>query len=49
MALERTFMEQKGVRPPKSDQPALSAIDVEDQVPLSDSLDFEVSQDLLPR
>src|ERR1017187_5488066 len=47
MALERTFMEQKGVRPPKSDQPALSAIDVEDQVPLSDSLDFEASDDLL--
>lgn len=34
--LELRFMAEKGVVPPKSDQPALSAIDVEEQVPLSD-------------
>jgi hypothetical protein len=37
MALERTFMEEKGVRPPKTDQSAPSAIDIEDQVPLSET------------
>jgi hypothetical protein len=47
IALERDFMEQKGVRPPKSDQPALSAIDVEDQAPLSESADSEPSPNLL--
>jgi hypothetical protein len=41
MALERTFMAEKGVTPPKSDQPAPSAIDVEDQVPLSESADSD--------
>jgi hypothetical protein len=49
MALERAFMVEKGVRPPKSDQPALSAIDVEDQVPLSDSFDFDFSPDLFSK
>jgi hypothetical protein len=43
MALERQFMVDKGVHPPKSDQPALSAIDIEDQVPLSDEFDFTSS------
>ncbi|AUX46507.1 hypothetical protein SOCE26_080130 [Sorangium cellulosum] len=36
MNLERRFMEEKGVVPPKADRPAPSAIDVEDEVPLSD-------------
>jgi hypothetical protein len=40
MRLERDFMEEKGVKPPKSDQAAPSAIDVEDQVPLSDEDDL---------
>lgn len=40
--LERTFMAEKDVRPPKSDQPAPSATDVEDQVPLSYESDEEV-------
>jgi hypothetical protein len=39
MDLERKFMEEKGVIPPKSDQAAPSAIDVEDEVPLSESAD----------
>jgi hypothetical protein len=43
MALERKFMEEKNVRPPKSDLAAPSAIDIEDQVPLSDSADTDVS------
>ena len=34
-------MAQKGVKPPKSDQPAPSAIDVEDQVPLSEETEQE--------
>jgi hypothetical protein len=33
--LEKSFMAEKGVRPPKEDRPAPSAIDVEDEVPLS--------------
>ncbi len=37
MALELEFMKEKGVNPPKSDQPARSAIDIEDEVPLSES------------
>ena len=40
-ALERNFMDEKGVTKPKSDQPAPSAIDVEDDVPLSESVDME--------
>jgi hypothetical protein len=36
MDLERRFMEEKGVVPPKADRPAPSAIDVEDDAPLSD-------------
>ena len=43
MALERNFMEEKGVRPPKSDQPAPSAIDIEDEVPLSESAYIDVN------
>ena len=43
MALEREFMKEKGVTPPKSDQPALSAIDVEDQVPLREGADVDMS------
>ena len=43
MALERDFMKERGVNPPKSDQPAPSAIDVEDQAPLSESADADVS------
>ena len=42
MELERQFMQEKGVKPPKSDQPAPSAIDIEDEVPLSESADAEV-------
>lgn len=41
MALERSFMEEKNVRPPKSDLAAPSAIDVEDEVPLSESADVD--------
>ena len=41
MALERTFMAEKGVTPPKSDQTAPSAIDVEDQVPLSEGTEID--------
>lgn len=41
MALERQFMEEKGVTAPKSDLPALSAIDIEDQVPLSEEDETE--------
>jgi hypothetical protein len=37
MALEREFMREKGVVPPKSDHAAPSAIDIEDEVPLSES------------
>lgn len=36
MNLERRFMVEKGVVPPKAEHPAPSAIDVEDEVPLSD-------------
>jgi hypothetical protein len=46
MTAERDFMEEKGVVPPKSSLAALSAIDVEDEVPLSDDVgddDFELS------
>ncbi|MFS8065209.1 MAG: DUF262 domain-containing protein [Byssovorax sp.] len=39
MALERRFMAKKGVVPPKADRPAPSAIDVEDEVPLSDDVE----------
>jgi hypothetical protein len=45
MHLERAFMEAKGVRVPKSYEPAPSAIDVEDEVPLRDSSDFEMGQE----
>jgi len=48
MALERQFMEGKGVHPPKSDQAALSAIDIEDQVPLSENVEFDFSEELIP-
>ena len=41
ITLERAFMAEKGVLPPKSDQPAPSATDVEDQVPLSDGIDVD--------
>lgn len=44
MALEHQFMEEKGVTAPKSDQPALSAIDIEDQVPLSEEDETETEQ-----
>lgn len=37
MTLERTFMDEKGVRQPVSHMAGRSAIDVEDEVPLSDS------------
>lgn len=37
ISLEREFMVEKGVSLPKSDQPAPSAIDVEDEVPLSEA------------
>jgi hypothetical protein len=43
MTLERKFMAEKGVMPPKDDLPAPSAIDVEDEVPLSDWVDPEAS------
>ena len=46
MAVERQFMEEQAVRPPKSDQPAPSAIDVEDEVPLSENIDAETNEDL---
>jgi len=39
MALERRFMEEKGVVPPKGDRPAPSAIDVEDEVPRTEDDD----------
>lgn len=38
--LERRFMDEKGVTRPKSDQPAPSAIDVEDEVPLSEIVEI---------
>ena len=43
MTLERAFMAEKGVRPPISNLAAASAIDVEDQAPLTetDSTDAE--------
>jgi hypothetical protein len=41
MALERTFMDEKGVVQPKSEHAALSAIDVEDKVPLSDGVETD--------
>lgn len=37
MELERNFMDEKGVRPPVSHAAGRSAIDVEDEVPLSDA------------
>jgi hypothetical protein len=37
MTLERAFMVEKGVKPPISNQAAASAIDVEDQAPLSET------------
>ena len=43
MALEGRFMKEKNVRPPKSDEAAPSAIDVEDQVPFSESADIDAS------
>jgi hypothetical protein len=43
MELERSFMAEKGVVPPKADLPAPSAIDVEDDVPLSDDVEPGVS------
>jgi hypothetical protein len=43
MALERRFMEEKQVVPPKTDRAAPSAIDVEDEVPLSDDVETEPS------
>jgi hypothetical protein len=42
MALERAFMAEKGVKPPISDQAAASAIDVEDQAPLSETASIDV-------
>ncbi len=41
MALERSFMLEKGVTPPKDDQTAPSAIDVEEEAPLGDEVDSE--------
>ena len=41
MELERSFMAEKGVVPPKVDHPERSAIDIEDDVPLSDEDDLE--------
>jgi hypothetical protein len=41
MALERAFMAEKGVRPPISNQAAASAIDVEDQAPLSETASMD--------
>lgn len=41
MALERSFMAEKGVVPPKEDRAGPSAIDIEDDVPLSDEDDLE--------
>ncbi len=43
IALERSFMAEKNVNPPTTDSPALSAIDVEDEVPLSDDVETEPS------
>jgi hypothetical protein len=43
VALERRFMAEKHVVPPTKDSPALSAIDVEDDVPLSDDAEMEPS------
>ena len=44
MDLENEFMKEKGVVPPKSEQPAPSAIDVEDDAPLSE-IDDPSSED----
>jgi hypothetical protein len=41
MTLERAFMAEKGVKPPISDQAAASAIDVEDQAPLSETASID--------
>jgi hypothetical protein len=41
MALERAFMAEKGVSPPISNQAAASAIDVEDQAPLSETASID--------
>ncbi len=41
MKLERDFMAEKGVKPPTVDQAAPSAIDIEDDVPLSDEDDVD--------
>jgi hypothetical protein len=43
MDLEREFMEEKGVVPPKSDQAAPSAIDIDDEVPLSEGADMGIN------
>lgn len=43
MALERSFMQEKHVSPPKTDRAAPSAIDVEDDVPLSDDVETDAS------
>lgn len=43
MQIERAFMKEKGVIPYKSDQPAPSAMDVEDDAPLSDGPDEDES------
>jgi hypothetical protein len=42
MELERSFMKEKGVTPPISHDVASSAIDIEEQVPLSESYDVDV-------
>lgn len=36
-------MAEKNVNPPTTDSPALSAIDVEDEVPLSDDVETDPS------
>ena len=41
MTLERAFMAEKGVKPPISNQAAASAIDVEDQAPLSETASID--------
>jgi hypothetical protein len=43
MTLERSFMEEKGVVLPKTNLPAPSAIDVEDEVPRSDDVETDDS------
>jgi len=41
--LERRFMAEKGVMLPKTDRPAPSAMDVDDDVPRSDDTEFDAS------